>query len=299
MLPGMIVSKIFGGLGNQMFQYAVGRSLALRHGVPLRLDLGYFAKTDGRRRYGLDHFALEAEPATAADIARTRGYGESRLARSWYAIARRVRGPSRTYHRDDRTNSFDPTFANWTSPAYLKGTWPDERYFSAHAQAIRDDFRVVTPPLARTTEVEDEIAASGRTASLHVRRGDFLSAANYDRFGELSPTWYGKAVDRLLADAPGARFFVFSDDIVWARANLTLPADAVFVDHTDESTCIDDLRLMSRCRHHIIPNSTFSWWGSWLGPTDGIVIAPQPMSPQDPQDLRSFCPPRWHRMPRC
>jgi hypothetical protein len=292
----VIVTKIFGGLGNQMFQYAIGRSVSLRLGVPLRLDLTYFSPTARkRRRYGLGNFALAAVEASAADIAATRGYGPSKLARNWYALAKRLRGPSPSYHQDNSGQSFDVTFPTWQAPMYLKGYWINERYFADHAETVRGDFAITAAPLARTAELQTIIDAAPHTASIHVRRGDFVSAANRQRYGELTPDWYHEAVRLVLATAPGTRVFVFSDDIAWVRANLRLPEGTVYVDHTGEATCIDDLRLMSRCRHHIIANSTFSWWGSWLGRSDGLVVTPAPWLPGNEQ---SYCPARWLRLAR-
>jgi hypothetical protein len=154
----------------------------------------------------------------------------------------------------------------------LHGYWQCPEYFAAEADMIRCEFRVKTPPSAANQAMLRLIRAVN-SVSLHVRRGDYLTLAHPP---VLTLAYYTAAMQTISARTASPHFFVFSDDMVWAKQALRLPHPTTFVEANSESTAEQDLRLMSACRHHVIANSTFSWWGAWLNPcADKLVVAPK------------------------
>ena len=284
----MIVTRLIGGLGNQMFQYAAGRALALRHGVDLKLDRRAFDHY-GLRGYGLEAFALTPVDAEAQDIPPARG--PSRLRRM-------LGGQPHTYRLSERSLRFDPAVLNAPRGAYLDGYWQSERYFTDHAAAIRADFVITAPPAPPNADMLARIAGA-RTVSIHVRRGDYVSNPEaLAVHGTCPPNYYAAAVE-LLQSRVGADLLgvVFSDDHAWARANLKLPIPTLHADQNDAATAHEDLRLMSACRHHIVANSTFSWWGAWLDPRpESLVIAPRRWFAAPHMDATDLVPERWLRI---
>jgi hypothetical protein len=265
----MIVVRLAGGLGNQMFQYAAGRALSLRTGLPLVLDRRHYNRPR-EHGYALGAFPLAdtaVEPARLPPLPRERPL-------AWFLERLTGRGLPR---REERGPGFDPAIAAITGPAWIDGYFQSERYFADHADTIRAE---LSPPPA-TDEGNArwlaEITAEPHAVSLHVRRGDYVSNARFAaRHGSCTPAYYERALAHV-AGRMGADpvIFAFSDDPDWVRGNLRLPAEIRVVDQNDAARNFQDLRLMSACRHHIIANSSFSWWGAWLNPNpDRIVAAP-------------------------
>tara|TARA_R110002020_G_scaffold993_5_gene4916 strand:- start:755 stop:1618 length:864 start_codon:yes stop_codon:yes gene_type:complete len=264
----MIITHINGGLGNQMFQYAAGRALALRHGTDLLLDTRSF---DGSTQfgYGLDHFAISARMAEPGQLPPGRRREPLRYL-LWRGFGLKPR-----LVREDRLG-FNPGFDALGDGVYLKGYWQSERYFKPFESALRDDFRIVTPPSRENAAILAELAQRP-AISLHIRRGDYVRDARTNAtHGTCSLDYYARGAERIAAQMTGAPLIVtFSDDPAWVRDNLRLPFEMRVMDHNDSDRNYEDLRLMSACRHHIIANSSFSWWGAWLNPSpDKIVVAP-------------------------
>lgn len=288
-----------GGLGNQMFQYALGRHLALRHGTGLKVDLDFLlhgsrvAPDTTPHDYNLPHFDIAATPATEAEIARLR----LPPARGWRRRLRRARlaiTPSRRWtHAQERGFAFQPRVLETGPDVYLDGYWQSPRYFEPVASRIRQDFRVKTPPDARNAALLDQIG-HGAAVAVHVRRGDYVTSPGAARVHGLCGLDYYEAALRLVAGRVSApRFFVFSDDPAWARANLHLPGPATFVDHNGDRPW-EDLRLMRACRHFVIANSSFSWWGAWLAePAGKIVVAPKRWAREPGLNVATRHPPDW------
>jgi hypothetical protein len=160
---------------------------------------------------------------------------------------------------------------------FLSGYWQSEKYFSDAIGVIRDTFAFRRPPSGLNNSLATQIAAQNATAiSLHVRRGDYVhKAAVSQTHGSCSLSYYDAAVRHMASHVKTPHFYVFSDDTDWVRANLNMPFPHVFVEHNRGSASYEDMRLMSLCRHHIIANSSFSWWGAWLNADpEKIVVAP-------------------------
>lgn len=276
-----IVVALDGGLGNQMFQYAAGRSASLRAGLPLGLDLRSLLAR-GQRNYALGGFVLGKHVELFAEGVPP---GSGRLSR----LLRLITGGGRTFR--EAGFAYDARIRGITAPIRLEGYFQSERYFSEIVDTIRQDF---TPDKETTVEV-DRLAAqllpAGPCVSLHVRRGDYVQSATTSVHGLLGADYYERAL-RMMAERTGRALpvCVFTDDPAWARFHLPLPSETRFISEHTRTAC-QDLILMSRCSHHITANSSFSWWGAWLNPSqDKVVITPRewfrPESGLDASDLR-------------
>jgi hypothetical protein len=265
----MITVRLIGGLGNQMFQYALGRRLSLDRGVPLALDLGWFgrqAPQDTPRHYELDCFALDAtvhKVQRELPVPRNRAQLALLRAREAVGLAPRVVRQS--------GSGFDPAVLQAPDGSLLMGFFQSERYFAPAADAIRADFTPVAALSEDARRLQEEIAARP-SISVHVRRGDYVSNPHANRYhGTMGEDYYRRALERIGAE--NAHAFVFSDDPGWCRSELSLGIDTTVVDGAGRAA-VEDLVLMSACRHHVLANSSFSWWGAWLDPDPGVVVAP-------------------------
>jgi tellurite resistance-related uncharacterized protein len=291
--PGVIVTRLIGGLGNQMFQYAAGRAVARRLSVPLKIDSSGFANYH-LHRYSLHNFTLEAAEASPQE----RPSGD---ATSPQGLIRRRLGPGappglRVYR--EQAFTFDPNVLTLGDGTYLDGYWQSERYFADSEPLIRRDFTLRTPPTAENAEWLGRIASTP-AVSLHVRRGDYASDPRTNAFhGLCSPEYYARAA-RFITDRTEGQpeFYVFSDDPTWVRENFRLDFLTHYITHNTKERDYEDLRLMSACRHHILANSTFSWWGAWLSPSPKkIVVAPQHWFRDATVDDRDLIPAAWVRL---
>jgi len=293
----MVIVRLTGGLGNQMFQYAAGRALADRLGAELLLDtralehaLALNAYT--RRAYALSPFKLRAKLATAAEL------------RDWpvwvVEIGLRLRFVRPLFRRwyFESGITYDPIISTLREPVCLVGYWQSERYFNDNSDHIRADFALARPMSDDNSRLL-ELARCGGSVGVHVRRGDFASLDDAAQVhGLCSIDYYRRAISLVREHCPECRFLVFSDDLEWARAELPLDASAVFVNGNAE-TPEQDLALMSACKHHIIANSSFSWWAGWLGYSpEQIVIAPAPWYASPKLDARDLAVSRWQYIGR-
>lgn len=283
----MIVARLFGGAGNQLFQYAAGRALADRLGVELALDRRYVGRTGQPRADAFAHFRnarfTEASRLPPAKMDGLLRYG------LWRLFGRNPR-----FHREAGLG-FNPRFFDLPDNTYLHGYWQSPRYFGRSDARLRDDLAMTTPLDAANADMAARIAAAPVSVSVHVRRGDYVGDG---AFAACTPGYYRTAIDHVagrVGQAPTC--FVFSNDPGWARENLSLGHETVVVDLNDENAGHFDMHLQSLCDHNIIANSTFSWWGAWLNATPGrIVVAPKawfgPGKPGNPD----LCPPDWLRL---
>ena len=267
----MIIIKIKGGLGNQLFQYAVGRALALHHRLPLKLDLTIF-KTYKLHRYLLDQFAIQAEIATEDEIIKLKGRNNVLFS----ALRKAGLVKRKSYLKEKRSSYFDASvFKN--DDVYLDGYWQNELYFSDIREELLRDLTSISS-MSELGVVYMEGIKKSNSVSLHVRRGNYLNLKN---FNVLDINYYMKAVEYMRKNVEKPTFYIFSDDLEWCKNSLGFLDNCIFVDST--KTEIDDLKLMSFCKHNIIANSSFSWWGAWLNQNcKKTVIAPKGWLLNDP-----------------
>ncbi|TRZ49946.1 alpha-1,2-fucosyltransferase [bacterium] len=289
----MIIIRMKGGLGNQLFQYATGRALAIRKGVALKLDTSWFGN-QSKRQYQLSHFKITAAIATPDEVAKLRGENVSGI-RAWVS---RYLQSLRPYYKRSVFNEqyfyFDTLVFNAARDVYLEGYWGSEKYFTVVAETIRSELTVKDPWDDENWGMYQQICEVD-SISLHVRRGDYANdPANNQAFGTCALEYYYQALALLIGRLRNPHVFVFSDDIEWVQKNLVLKAPHTYMSHNGPGREYEDLRLMSHCRNHITANSTFSWWGAWLSPfQDKIVIAPKRWYRNMNRDTRDLLPRDW------
>lgn len=262
----MIIVRLDGGLGNQLFQYAVGRALAVRHRRPLLLDRIFYSPGSFRGLY-LPDFKIKAWIAPHGVVALFNGYPK-------YGFIKRtlVRATSLLRVRvvEDREQGFDESLLEMPS-CYLKGFWQSERYFKSIERALRRELQPRRPLVPHINEQARRIAACN-SVGIHARRGDLLTNPNH---AALEISYYDRALQVIEQRHPDARAFIFSDDPQWAAANLHTRLPVEIVSGRGPQTPFEDFSLLAACRHFVIANSTFSWWAAWLGAhPDKTVIAP-------------------------
>ncbi len=268
-----IIPRIFGGIGNQLFCYAAARRLALVNGAELVIDdvSGFVRDHNYQRRYQLDHFSIPCRKAAAGE----RLEPFSRVRRNLMRFVNRRRPFAGRSYIQQQGVDFEPRLlaVKPRGALYLEGYWQSEDYFKDVAATIRADLQLRPP----ADDVNRRVASSlqdSLAVAVHVR---FFDAPQEAGASNVPGDYYRRAVERMEELAPGAHYFVFSDHPEAAASLISLPEKRLTpVSHNrgDENAWAD-LWLLSQCRHFIIANSTFSWWGAWLGKYPGkIVIAP-------------------------
>ena len=292
-----IYARLIGGLGNQMFQYAAARALALRQKAEVRLDLSGF-ENYGLRRYELDPYPIAATIATNEEIEAFKQPVAEILRQRARGLLDRVLGSTpRPIHYREPHFHFDPQLAKQTPPVLLDGFWQSELYFRDIAGILRTELAPRDPLEAENAALAAEIDQV-EAVSLHVRRGDYVSNTSTNAYhGVCSLDYYRAAITRMREHLVTPHLFVFSDDHAWARDNLKAGVAITYVTVNPSDRGFRDMQLMSRCRHHIIANSSFSWWGAWLNPRPNkIVVAPNRWFAASPNDTRDLLPLEWSRL---
>lgn len=286
----MVIVRLIGGLGNQLFQYAAARRLAHVIHAPLKLDISAFEKQN-LRAYSLGPFHIREEFATAEEINLLKSDDPANALTGW-------RGRFRPHHRrswvKERHYHFDPNILKISSSVYLEGFWQSERYFKDIEPIVRQEFTVKSQPDPENAAMAERIRKV-TSASIHIRRADYVSeTCNIKTHGICSLDYYSAAITQLIAEVNIAHFFVYSDDPDWARDNLKLKHPTTFVSHNGSDRGHEDLRLMSLCQHHIIANSTFSWWGAWLcSNPKKLVFAPRKWFTTRRRNAKDLIPEGW------
>ena len=285
-----VVVGLSGGLGNQMFQYAAGRSLAVRLGLPLILDLSWFGGQP-ERKFALAPFRIEAVKRNQYSWLPPRGRAMiSRLCRRLLPRIMHVpvwREPHFHYSAE---------FAALSGPVFLEGYWQSERYFRGVRTQLLQEFTLRVPLPPACAKLLEEIRSCDAIC-VHVRRGDYLSnpvAAKVH--GTCSVDYYYAGVGELRQGLARPHCFVFSDDPAWVRSSFAFDCPMTVIDVNGPLDAHLDLVLMAACCHFLIANSSLSWWGAWLGDHAGKkVIAPARWFLTDDKDTRDLIPDCWQR----
>jgi len=258
----MITTILQGGMGNQMFQYAMGLQQARILNVKLGLDA---TRLGGKRPFNLGQWSYTDLILTTRKEPSVIENGMSFNANLYHSI------------KDGDV---------------IQGYWQNEKYFAGGIEnELRKIFTPFVPLSERAQKIKDQIEGS-ESVAVHVRRGDYLLEPHKSFHGVLSNEYYSEAVSRVW-DLVGlhAQFFIFSDDLAWAREYFSDKTTKI-IEPGRES---EDIYLMSLCKHAVIANSSFSWWGAWLGDKERnrIVIAPEKWFDQGNEDYSDIVPKRW------
>jgi Glycosyl transferase family 11 len=293
----MVIVRLMGGLGNQMFQYAAARRMALTRQVPLKLDISEFARSPDRV-YALGALSIQEAFATPEELREITGPRARGVRRLVFRLRRRFGiGYGWSWIHERGLSPFDRRVLEARERTYLDGYWQSEQYFGDVADTIRREFTIGFPPDARSREIAGQIATSD-SVSVHVRRGDYVADPRASPARNIcTPDYYHRSVARIAERVGNPHLFLFSDDPEWVAANLRFEHPVTLVSEAAGHKEHEDLRLMSACRHHIIANSSFSWWGAWLNPRrDKVVIAPRRWMNDSRVDDRDVVPPTWIRV---
>lgn len=298
----MIIVKLIGGLGNQLFEYAAARRLAYMHNSTLKLDISDYSSSTAFRKYGLCHFNIKADIATPFDIFRINKieglrriafyfFGKRGIAlidRIYKLIRVKNNYNSRYYKYDPKSDvqenliidnivsqrffHFDQEVLNCPDNVIMIGTWISEKYFKDIKSIIKKELTIKYPLSGKNKEIANAIVKVN-SISVHVRRTDKVKDSLCE---PTSLDYCYKAMDYLKHYVNNPHYFIFSDDINWCKENLN-KSNIYFVDHNNDEQNYEDLRLMSLCKHNIISESSFSWWAAWLNNNpQKIIISPHP-----------------------
>jgi len=287
----MIIAALKGGLGNQLFQYAAGRRLAHIHNTVLKLDTMAFYY-GGPRQFELIHFNIEENIAVTAEINQLTLVKSNKVQRIIYSIFYNHKKLAPTHIQYNKVN-FNPRILTLPDNVYLEGYWASEKYFKDIENIIRREFTFKNPPSEQNQQIIKQISEVN-SVSLHIRRGDYISDTKTNKtHGICDIDYYNRCIEQINLKVKCPHFFVFSDDINWCRNNLKVKSPINYVDHNNSDKAYEDLRLMSFCKHHIIANSSFSWWGAWLAAYKGeIVFVPKKWFAKD-MNIEGMIPDNW------
>lgn len=266
-----VATQIRGGIGNQLFIYAMVRRLSLASGVPLYLETK--SGFDGDffcRSYGLDVFDIAGRQITAER--------RPKWSRRATIVANALLPFSRRWYFRESNGSFESRYLDLkvTHPIHLEGYWQDERYFADIRTQLKSDLTFVKPHREANLALAAEMRKS-ESVAVHVRRLLGIPTRSHHPavfFKSLPPEYYRAAIQRMKERLQEPRFYLFCDDPE-LTAIPGVEEDVKRVENTGEDGQYEDLYLMSQCHHYVLANSTFSWWGAWLGRThDSLVISP-------------------------
>lgn len=294
----MIVVKLLGGLGNQMFQYAAGLSLAQNKKTELLVDESYLiAETNNqytKRNLELQCFNIDIKVASDKDIKR---FNITRSNKYIRGLQRNFPFLFSNLYAAESGMAYQKEFFNFPKNTYLDGFWQSEKYLKNIESILEKKF---IPKEKLNTENSDWLnkITNSESVSLHIRRGDYVINKNsQEHHGNLNFSYYNDALDIIKSKHSNIEVFVFSDDLNWCKENLNLEYKTHFVDANQKSNFHFDMYLMSHCNHNIIANSSFSWWGAWLNKNpEKIIIAPKKWFADESINTTDLIPAKWIRI---
>ena len=272
----MIIVKLWGGIGNQLFQYVFGQYLHFRYNQEVRYDDNSYISTDKLRKRELDDLDLEMVKDNHCSFSKYRGV-KGRALRYLYQLNRR-------HHFVGLDEKVPATFIE-KDEYFFQAYWQDFKYYDWLRQNV-PSFHIKSKSFPNVLlEYMDIIKDTAQSVSLHVRRGDYFKPRFVGTFGVCTETYYKNAIDQIKKQVPGTRFFVFSDDLEWVKEHINLDKDTILIPNYDISQ-FSYIELMSFCKHHIISNSSFSWWGAVLNTDENaIVISPNKWTNTSPKTI--------------
>lgn len=295
----MIVVRLMGGMGNQMFQYAAGRALAHRLGVELRYDTSYMGHADEGtvRHFELHHFRCIGRPLSWRESLRFGSQYDASVPQRWLARAVRALWPHKFYQ--EPTIDYDSSFRKLRDELVVVGRFQSHLYSGHILGLLREDFRLSRPTSSHCRQLRQE-ARRGLSVGVHVRRTDYVNDSTYrDVIQALPLDYYQRALARV-RESLGAsvQLYVVSDDIAWCRDQPVFSGAHAFVDlAAAEHPHVEEFEVLRNCRHFVISNSTFAWWAAHLSDsTSKLVIAPRQWSHNNQFDSADRTPATWVRL---
>jgi len=277
----MVTVKLYGGLGNQMYQYAAGVALARKLRSKLHLDTAWFEQIKGnadvtQRIYELDGFGIAPAPLSVLDKINLR------------------LNPPKLFSESGL--GFNKDFEELNGNVYLDGYWQSYKYFEEYRQAILEAFSFPETISRSNLRLLTQIKKLN-SVSIHVRRGDYNTKRGRSYHGLIGKSYYYKALEDLSKKVKHPVVFIFSDEIDWCKKNLTFDYPLEFIDSNSTNAGVEDMRLMSSCKHNIIANSSFSWWAAWLNKNvEKTIYAPTAWFAGEEHNIDDRLPTQWIRI---
>lgn len=296
----MILLHLEGGLGNQLFQYSLGKHLSLIHKTPLVFDIeSYKTNPIADCSYWLEDFGIDIRNnlVTPDVLERYKSYRSKKGRRN---ILHNLLHAKPERYVEEKHYWFDPSIVRTKPPFMLHGWWQSEQYFKDIRSTLLNDLSYAHPLSHKRTKIIEHMRAT-ESVSIHVRRMDYVkNPKTRSAHGELPISYYRTAHDHLYSKRAALNFFVFSDDIEWVKKNMKFPDGTTYIGPSpDDTTGAADMWMMSKCRHQVLANSSFSWWGAWLNQNpDKIVIGPKPwVASMGVEQTRDVLPKDWITLP--
>lgn len=284
----MHIVKVNGGLGNQMFQYVFALTLDAKY-ADARLDLEWIKKYRAHNGYELDRLFSVRLPECDAEERRRLGETSDNLLGK---VRRRLRLTKSSYYAPP-SYGYDQAALERHGDTYFAGYWQSYKYCTGREDLVRSAFEFCPQLSRRNREILDR--AAGRTLiGIHVRRGDSLK--NPMVIDVCDEAYYLHAVEAVISGASAPLVLYFSDDLQWCRDKLPAPGETLYVDWNAADESYQDMMLMKACDALVISNSTFSWWGAWLGGPGRKIIAPSRWFSRAYADNEDIVPPEWVRL---
>lgn len=280
----MIIIHLSGGLGNQMFQYALGRKMSIKNKDTFKLDQSFY--TPGNKRtYELSGFNIIENIVSPEEISHIKlPYGL--ISKTVTEFKKRI---LRIFNIE-----FKPAILEKKGDMYLDGFWQSEQYFTDIRDVLLKDFTLKNTLTGTPALVLEKIKNTSNSVSLHVRRGDYVAESGTNAYwGTLGPDYYNRAITALKNKIGSFSLFVFSDDVEWVKENMHFDYPTIFVSGYNSTNC-EELVLMAACEHNIIANSSFSWWGAWLNTNPiKVVVAPKQWQIKAQHRAKDILPNSW------
>lgn len=290
----MIIVKLMGGMGNQMFQYAFGRSLSLKKGVTLKLDLNFLLDRTPKKNFVFRDYDLtifNCKPQILNEDDKKSFFGSFLMGNKYFNKLLPVK--NRKFYTESHFE-YDKNVLKLNEDIYLEGYWQSYNYFSEFESTIRKDFS-----FKNKFNVEEELInqkiLSTNSVCINVRRADFLTNSFH---GVCNEEYFNKGLNYIKNSESELNVFVFSDDIEWCKNNLNFELPTNFIDHEYAGEKFQSyLQLMTNCKHFIIPNSSFGWWAAWLANfSKKIVVAPKKWFSDSNINTKDLIPDDWIRI---
>ena len=285
-----VIVCLEGRCGNQLFQYAAARAVAIKNNSELIIDTRMTTDAGGQWQYSLNHFNISARIAKPSELPPHRSKKiRYRLWRKYGNNPKYIKEHGHNIRNNEHVYSA-------SANSYLEGYFQSEKYFIDISKIIRKELTIITPPLQYNKIMLDRIV-NENAISLHVRRGDYLLPHWSRWFAKCGNDYYNAAISYITRYIKSPIFYIFSDDPKWVKGNIQINYPVIVSENNQNDLHYEDLRLMSSCKHNIIANSTFSWWGAWINTNpDKIVIAPQSWYSSTGPENPDIVPQSWIRL---
>lgn len=290
----MIIVKLMGGLGNQLFQYAAGKALAIKHNTELKVDLSFLNNeidiTYTKRNLELDVFNTSYSVASDEELELfTKKNILQKILKKYFNI-----NLTKFYIANQTGFEYNIDFLSYPDNTLLIGFWQSQNFFSTIREILLKEL-TIKKTMSQDCLMAHDAIVNSNSVSLHIRRGDYVSDKNANSFHGILPLeYYYNAMNYLNQLTSNLKVFVFSDDIDWVKSNLKLKNESVYIDFNKNENSVFDMYLMSLCKYNVIANSSFSWWGAWLNQhPNKVVISPKLWFVDNKINTKDLIPSSW------